>query len=68
MLANVAASHLLPRAVVELLQRGSAQAGITAQGFCWVLSQQQLHLWRFDEGSSARLRSLTLLAADRGWQ
>lgn len=56
-------SYLVPRTVLEIQQRpGSTfQSGInSANGFCWVLSGQQLYIWKYREGRDARLRTLRL--------
>ncbi|KAG2499006.1 hypothetical protein HYH03_003192 [Edaphochlamys debaryana] len=56
-------AYMLPRTVLELLQQPSGQhlCGVCAEsGFAWLLSGQQLYIWRYREGKEARLRVLTL--------
>lgn len=58
---DVLASYLVPKQALgplyEARQRGSAGC---SGGFCWVQVDGQLHLWRFRDGSDARMRSLRL--------
>lgn len=56
-------AYLVPRAVLELLQQPDSpyQAGVCATfSFAWLLSGQQLYIWRYHEGKDARLRVLSL--------
>lgn len=68
---NVSASYLVPRPVLEVLQRpaelsAQTRAGVAQGGFCWVLHGTQLLIWNYREGKDARLRALVLPSEPQG--
>ena len=55
---DIQSSHLLPRQALDILhQVGNKQSGVSGS-FAWLLSGDSLHIWRYQEGPDARVRSL----------
>mmetsp|Transcript_19311 Transcript_19311/g.41732 ORF Transcript_19311/g.41732 Transcript_19311/m.41732 type:complete len:1007 (-) Transcript_19311:157-3177(-) len=62
---EVQSSYLVPRQVLSILQYPGCKpiTGIVQPGgYCWVLYEDQLHFWRYQEAAQSRLRSLRVPA------